>query len=94
MATVLNKADPKAVDPSYDNDLFAITPSDTLRLRSPIQALYVGVGGDVAFVNPRQEVQVITYVAGGPYYVGGITKIMSTGTTATGLKGLTAKGLR
>lgn len=94
MAIVLNKGYERAVDRSLDSDLYDIVPSDTVDLPAPIQALYVGADGDVAFVNKLDEVLVVTYVAGGPYYISGVKRINATATDATGLKGLVSKGLR
>lgn len=95
MATVPNKADVAAViDHSNDNNRFQITPSDIVPLRVPIQALYVMGAGDVAMKNGNGDTIVLTYAEGGPYYVGGITHILATGTSATGIYGLASKGLR
>jgi len=94
MATVVDKSNPSGpLDQSYDNNLFDITPSDTVKLRMPIQALYVTVGGNVAMRNAQGETVTITYLAGGPYYVAGVNQIYATGTTATGIKGLRSRGL-
>lgn len=94
MSTVRDVSNPGPLDKSYDDNLFDITPSDTLFLPVPIQALYVTVGGTVAMINNIGATVSITYVAGGPFYVPGVVKILSTGTTATGLKGVASKGLR
>jgi hypothetical protein len=82
------------IDASLDKNKFAITPSDTLYLRAPINALMVGGAGNVAFINERGETVVMTFAAGGPYFIGSTSRIMSTSTTATSLVGITDKGLR
>ena len=94
MAVVVNKADPGPLDPSFDKDMFDITPSDTLYLRSPVQALMIGAGGTVAFVNTRGETVSLTLNAGGPYHIGSTRRIKSTGTTATSIKGIASRSLR
>lgn len=95
MATVRNKADDSAViDESLDNARFDIVPSDTVDLQVPIQALYVGTDGDVTMQTGNEDAVTVSLLAGGPYYVGGVTRILSTGTDATGLIGLASKGLR
>lgn len=93
MATVVNKADVTAPDKSYDSSRFSITPSDTVALRVPVQALFLAVGGDVAVKRGGEDAVTLTLPAGGPHLVGGVTHVMATNTTATGIVGLADGGL-
>lgn len=94
MATVRNLSGSSVLDHSFDNNQFDITPSDTDFLRVPIQGLFVGVAGDVSYVNAQGETITQNFDAGGPYFIGGIARVLATGTTATGLVGLANKALR
>lgn len=95
MPTVLNKAEQiTPLDQTNDERIFDITPSDTLRLASPIQALYVTGAGNVVVQKGIEAPVTLAFLAGGPYFVGGVTRVMATNTTATGIKGVTSKGLR
>lgn len=94
MATVKDSAfNDQPLDQSMDNNRFSITPSDTDELRVPIDGIYVGVAGNVACVCNGNSVT-LTLAAGGPYFVGQITQVKATGTTATGLVGVASKALR
>lgn len=96
MATVRNKADSSApVDQSYDNNTFPIVPSDTLSQRVPMDAIYCGGAGDITIVS-AQGLQVVykAVPVGMQLVVGGISRVMATGTTATNLVGTASKNLK
>uniref|UniRef100_A0A6H1Z9M4 Uncharacterized protein n=1 Tax=viral metagenome TaxID=1070528 RepID=A0A6H1Z9M4_9ZZZZ len=94
MAIVADRGRDPRVDQSLDNDRFTITPSDTVKLPAPIDGIIVGTGGVVRFKNPDGSTIDITFVAGGPYFVGQPTHVYSTGTTALELVGVVSKALR
>jgi len=79
---------------SLDNDRFAITPSDSVKLPAAIDALYVGGDGTVRVRNPDGSTTDLALLVGGPYFIGQVTHVHSTGTTATGLVGVVSKALR
>lgn len=79
---------------SLDNDRFAITPSDTVKLPAPIDGIIVTVAGTVRVRNPDGSTVDLELLAGGPYFVGQPTHVYSTGTDATGLIGVVSKALR
>jgi hypothetical protein len=94
MATVQDRADYAPTDPALDSLRTEITPSDTLVLASPVEALIITEAGDVTMALGNEAPVTVTYEAGGPYYVGQVNRIYSTGTDATGIIGITAKALR
>lgn len=94
MATVKDSAfNDRPLDKSLDNNRFDITPSDSENLPVPIDGIYVGVAGDVTCVCNGETIT-LTLDAGGPYFVGQITRVNATGTDATGLVGVASKALR
>ena len=67
----------------------AVTPSDTVDLDSDQQyGFRVGVSGDVKFTYKGGNSFTRTYVAGDEVF-GSITRIFSTGTTATSITAFT-----
>lgn len=68
---------------------FVVTPNDNADLAVTARALYVGVGGDVAFIafNDSSAQTWVGVTAGTiiPMYV---KRVMSTNTTATSILGL------
>ncbi len=69
-------------------DAVAILPSDTVALAMPVRGIYVGSGGNLR-VRMVSGAQVdFTGLAGGAVYPFRIAQVMATGTTATGLVGL------
>jgi len=67
-----------------------ITKSDATVYDPPIRFLNVAVAGAVTFVY-ADDTTGAPYLTAGPIYsVGRVTKVMSTGTAATGLTGWTA----
>lgn len=65
----------------------AITKSDATTYSPPLDAVYVGVAGDVAIKDRDGTNVTYTAVAGGIIPVQA-SLVMSTGTTASGLVGL------
>lgn len=66
---------------------FAITPSDTTRLRAV--ALYIGGAGNVA-VEMEGNANVVTFSGAlvGTFLPITVTRVLATGTTATNIVGL------
>ena len=64
---------------------FAITPSDATAIYA--DALYVGTGGTVA-CEDRDGTAATYTVADGANILTQVTKVLATGTTATGIVGL------
>ena len=65
-----------------------VTPSDTTNFASPIRALYVGAGGDLAIVPSGDDSPVILRSAvTGSFLPISIKRVDSTNTTATDLVG-------
>lgn len=95
MATVKDVSGNASRYKSLDNHRFDITPSDTVALEAPIDAIMVGVAGDVAVKNLDGSETTLSFdVAGGPYFIGQVSHVLSTGTTATGLVGIVNRALR
>jgi hypothetical protein len=65
---------------------FAITPSDTAAIYA--DKLYVGGAGNVTCLDRDGTSAVYTAVPAGGYIYTQVTKVMSTGTTATAIVGL------
>lgn len=65
----------------------AVTKSDATTYSPPLDAVYVGVAGDVTIKDRDGTSATYTAVAGGIIPVQA-TYVMSTGTTASGLVGL------
>lgn len=68
--------------------LFAITPSDTVNFATRARAVYVGVGGNIAFVSEGGTVAIAIGVPQGTVFHTECVRINATGTTATSLLGL------
>jgi hypothetical protein len=66
---------------------FAVTPSDSTVIQA--RALYVGVAGDVAVVTEGRDASVVFKAAPVGILPVQVTKVLSTGTTATNILGLT-----
>lgn len=94
MATVANKASPAPLDKSHDSYRFTITPSDTLFLEVPIDAVFAAVAGNISVGVGDRTPKVIPIPAGGPTFLGQVNRVYATNTTATGLTGLASKALR
>ena len=68
---------------------FAVTKSDTVLFARPTKALYVGGAGDVAVLLADDTASVIfSAVPAGTILPVRVTKVLSTGTTATLILGL------
>lgn len=81
-------------DQSLDNNRFTITPSDTLPLKAPVDVIVADVGGVVRCGVGSQPAVDYTLTANEPLFVGQVSRIYATGTTATGIKGLASRALR
>lgn len=68
----------------------AITKSDATVYSPTIKFFNVAVAGAVTFVYADGSTAAVYLTAGPIYPVGEVTKVMSTGTAATGLVGWTA----
>ncbi len=66
----------------------AITPSDTATLGQPTRALYVGTGGDVTVEMLGGQQLTFSGLQGGQFYPLRVVKVLATGTTASGLVGV------
>ncbi|HRK42105.1 MAG TPA: hypothetical protein PLH11_03590 [Gemmobacter sp.] len=64
----------------------AITPSDSTNLGAPIRAITLNVGGTLAWLNEEGTAQATALLPAGTYPLIA-TRILATGTTATGLTG-------
>lgn len=75
----------------YKSDSFrgasTITPSDSANLENPVSAIYVGGTGNLSVVMANGESATFTNVPVGVLEIA-VVKVLSTGTTATGLVGL------
>ncbi len=70
-------------------DGFAITPSDTVDLVVHAAAIYVGVIGNVTLITAKGTTLLFTAVPAGTVLPIDTARVKVTGTTATGLIGLT-----
>lgn len=68
---------------------FAITPADGSNLASVAFGVYVGGAGTLKFDTPWATGISLAAVAAGAVVPVKVTKVYATGTTATGLLGLT-----
>jgi hypothetical protein len=95
MATVRDRAVYGPLDKQLDQNNYLITPSDTVNLSVPPQAIKVGAtGGNITMIMPDGTSVVMAVSAGDTQYVNGPIRIMSTGTTATTLTAIVSKALR
>lgn len=69
-------------------DAVGITPSDSATLPYPTHALMVGVAGNVRVVTARGSTQQLALIPGYIYPLA-VKQVTATGTTATGIVGLT-----
>lgn len=67
---------------------FAVTPTDAADLTIPIRGLMVAVGGNVALVTRGGDTATLPGLEPGVQYAVLATRILATGTTATGIVGL------
>jgi hypothetical protein len=95
MAIFPDKANPgPAADKSLDSRSRAITPSDSVKLSTPINAVYVGGVGDINYVSPDGTTAKLTGCLAGQEYPLEAVQILATGTSATLLIGISSKALR
>lgn len=67
---------------------FAIIPNDGADLPRPIRGLMVATGGNVALVTLAGDTAVLPALQPGMQYAVRALRVLSAGTTATGLVGL------
>jgi len=67
-------------------DCFPITPNDSNDLEVNTRALVIAVGGAVKFVTESGQTRTCTFPAG--VVPVRVSRVWSTGTTATGISGL------
>ncbi len=67
---------------------FDITPNDTADLTRVTRGLMVAATGDVAVVLRSGDTLTLPGLTPGAIYPVRITRVLATGTTATGIKGL------
>ena len=67
---------------------FDITPDDATDLASVTRAIILGTAGDVAVVLKNGDAITLPALAAGVIYPVRVSRVLATGTTATGLKGL------
>ncbi|MBY3302582.1 hypothetical protein HFO04_07200 [Rhizobium laguerreae] len=68
--------------------IIAVTTSDTVALVKPIRAFMVTAPGNVSALMADGSTGVFPGCVAGTQYMGKILRINTTGTTATGIKGL------
>lgn len=68
---------------------FAITPSDTVDLIRPVNALWIGSTGDVTIIAPSGETVLYSGVPDGCILPVAATRVKATGTTASSITGMT-----
>jgi hypothetical protein len=68
--------------------IVSITPSDTTKLARPVRAFMVTAPGDVSLLMNDGSSGIYPGCVAGTQYMGKILRINTTGTTATGIKGL------
>jgi hypothetical protein len=67
---------------------FDIAPDDATDLSSVTRAIILGAAGDVAVVLKNGDAITLPALAAGVIYPVRVSRVLATGTTATGLKGL------
>jgi hypothetical protein len=85
MYAELHKLQREALEPQ---GVVAITPSDTVNLTKSIRGFMIGTAGDVSVAMGDGSTAIMPSCAVGVEYMGKITRINATGTTATGIVGL------
>jgi hypothetical protein len=94
MAIVRDRAFDAPVDKGMDSNNFAITPSDTVNMPVAPQSINATTAGNVAMLMPDGVTATFVFAAGETKFVNSPIRVLSTGTTATGLTGLASKALR
>ena len=67
---------------------FAVVPSDSIDLPETTRAIYVGTAGDIALRMLTGETLTLANVQPGSLFPLRVTRVLATGTTATGIAGL------
>lgn len=86
MADVYAHTTPGLSSPAIDGSM--IVPSDATDLAHVTRALYVGSGGEIAAQLASGSVVTLSAVPGGALLPLRVRRVMSTGTSASGLVGL------
>jgi len=73
--------------PMFPGDAVAIVPSDTVNLTTAA-VIYVGVGGNVKVTTAQGTAITFTGVVAGSVIPIQVTRVWSTGTTATNMVGI------
>ena len=68
---------------------FAITPNDTTKFTRSVRAIYVGTTGNVTTLNKDGTTCLWPTVPAGGYLLCECVRVNATGTTASGLVGIT-----
>lgn len=64
---------------------FEVTPNDSTDLTHVTRGIYVGVTGDVKITNVNGQTVTYTNLAAGVHHPMCVSRVWSTGTTATGI---------
>lgn len=75
---------PRDVDDPVDNAA-SVTPNDSTDLTAVTRAIYVGGFGDMAVIMKNGQTVTFTNLESGVVYPYRVSRILSTGTTATGI---------
>lgn len=76
-----------AVEPITPRDAFVVTPNDSTNLTKKADGLWVGTGGDVAVITLGGTTLTFTVPTGGVLPLQ-VTRVLATGTSASGIRGL------
>lgn len=72
---------------SVATELFAVVPSDTVNFTKRARRLYIGVTGNISFVDGKGNTVVFTGYPANSYLDAECLRINATGTTASGIVG-------
>lgn len=67
---------------------FSVTPDDNTDFPKKTRAIYVGTTGDLAVVMANGNTITFTDIAAGVFHPLQVIRVLSTGTTATGIIGM------
>lgn len=67
--------------------LFAVTPSDATNFATRARGVYVGVGGNISFVDGKGTAVLLSNVPTGAFINAECLRINAAGTTATNMVG-------
>lgn len=72
---------------SVATELFAVVPSDATNFTKRARRIYVGVGGNISFVDGKGNVVTFTNYPGQSFLDAECLRINAAGTTATNMVG-------